>query len=135
MGKESETTKIRDNFIEEVKKAFEQYFDSDCIIAGSGVLAIPGVDEEGNEFFYKIQISIPRGERDGLGGYEPWDAYAEAEAYQMKLQERANKKAAREAAAKKKAEEKKRQREAKKLVKKLNEKGLDKLVHEEKAAD
>lgn len=135
MGKESDVTKIRDGFIEEVRKAFEQHFNSDCIITGSGVLAIPGVDDEGNEFYYKIQISIPRGQRDGSGGYIPWDAYADAEDYKMKLQERADKKAAKEEAAKKKAEEKKRQKEAKKVVKKLNEKGLDKLIHEKEAAD
>ena len=130
MGKEIDITKIRDDFIENVRKAFEQHFDSDCFVAGSGVLAMPGVDDEGNEFYYKIQISIPRGKRNGEGGYTPWDAYADADAYKMELQERANKKAAREEAAKKKAEEKKRQKEAKKVVKKLNEKGFDKLVHE-----
>lgn len=130
MGKEIDATKIRDKFIEDVRKAFEQHFDSDCFVAGSGVLAMPGTDENGNEFYYKIQISIPRGERDGAGGYTPWDAYEDARAYQALLEERAAKKAAREAEAKRKAEEKKRKQKAKKLVKKLNEKGLDKLVHE-----
>lgn len=131
MGKEMEATKIRDKFVEEVRSTFEQHFDADCFIVGSGIFAMPGVDDEGNEFFYKIQISIPRGERNlAEGGYIPWDAYADAEIYKAKLNERAEKKAAREEKARKAAEEKKKKQEAKKLVKKLNEKGLNKLIHE-----
>ena len=82
MGKEMETTKIRDEFIERVKQAFEEQFDAFCLITGSGVLALPGVDADGNEFYYKIQISVPRGSRDGKGGYIPWDAEFDAKEYQ-----------------------------------------------------
>lgn len=130
MGKEMKITQIRDNFIEQVRAAFEQHFDSDCFVAGSGILAMPGVDDEGNEFFYKIQISVPRGSRNGDGGYTPWDAYGDKEEYELKVKEKEDKKAAREAKKKRKEDEKARKAAAKKVVKKLNEKGFDALVHE-----
>ena len=137
MGKEIEITKMRDNFIEEVKTAFEEHFDAFCLIAGSGILALPGVDANGNEFYYKIQISVPRGTRDGNGGYIPWDAEADAAEYQHKLEEDAEKKRKAEEKKKKeeeekarKREEKKKEREAAKLGKKLAVKGLQGVIHE-----
>ena len=130
MGKEMKITQIRDNFIEQVRAAFEEHFDSDCFVAGSGILAIPGVDDEGNEFFYKIQISVPRGSRNGDGSYTPWDAYSDKEEYELKIKEKEDKKAAKEAEKKRKEEERARKAAAKKVVKKLNEKGFDALVHE-----
>lgn len=130
MGKEMVITKIRDNFLEQVREVLEQTFDSECFFAGSGILAMPAVDDEGNEFFYKIQISVPRGTRNGSGSYTPWDAYADKEEYEMKVKEKEEKKAAKEKEKKKKEEEKARKAAAKKTIKKLNEKGFDALVHE-----
>lgn len=141
MGKEMETTKIRDEFIEQVKKAFEEQFDSFCLVTGSGILALPGVDAEGNEFYYKIQISVPRGTRDGKGGYIPWDATADAIEYQRKLEEKTEEKRRAEEKKRKADEEKARKREAKKkereaakLAKDLATKGLKKMIHEEEKA-
>lgn len=137
MGKEMETTKVRDEFIEQVKKAFEEQFDAFCLITGSGILALPGVDANGNEFYYKIQISVPRGTRDGNGGYIPWDAEGDAEEYQRKLEEKAEakrkieeKKKRDEEEKARKREEKKKEREAAKLAKKLAVKGLKGVIHE-----
>ena len=137
MGKEIEATKIRDGFIEQVKTAFEEHFDTFCLVTGSGILAFPGVDEQGNEFYYKIQISVPRGKRDGSGGYIPWDAEKDAEAYKIELEIKAEekrkaeekKKQAEEEKARKR-EEKKKEREAAKLAKKLAVKGLNGVIHE-----
>lgn len=141
MGKEIEATKVRDNFIEEVKAAFEEHFDAFCLIAGSGILALPGVDSEGNEFYYKIQISIPRGKRDGKGGYIPWDAEHDAEQYQFEIEQKAEEKRKAEEKKKReeeekarKREEKKKKREAEKLAKKLAVKGLNGIIHEEEKA-
>lgn len=130
MGKEMKITQIRDNFIEQVRGTLEQKFDSECFFAGSGILAMPGVDDEGNEFFYKIQISVPRGTRNGSGSYIPWDAYIDKEDYEMKVKKKEDKKAAKEKEKKKKEEEKARKAAAKKTIKKLNEKGFDALIHE-----
>ena len=86
-----------------------------------------------NEKYVKISVSVPRGTRDGKGGYEDYDGYAAAEDYKLDCEEKAAKKAASEAkkAAKIKADQAKR--EAKKVVKELNEKGLDGMIHEESA--
>lgn len=137
MGKEIEATKIRDNFIEEVKSAFEKHFDTYCLVTGSGVLAFPGVDNEGNEFYYKIQISVPRGKRDGSGSYIPWDAEGDAKEYAFQLEQKAIEKQKAEEEKKRKEEEKARKREEKKkaqeaakLAKKLAAKGLKGVIHE-----
>jgi len=137
MGKEMEITKIRDGFIEQVKTAFEEHFDTFCLVTGSGELAFPGIDSDGNEFYYKIQISVPRGTRDGKGGYIPWDPEFDAKEYQHKLDEAAEKKRKAEEKKKqaeeekaRKREEKKKEREAAKLAKKLAVKGLNGVIHE-----
>ena len=141
MGKEIEKTKVRDNFIEEVRKAFEEHFDSFCWVVGSGVLALPGIDSEGNEFYYKVQISVPRGKRDGKGGYIPWDAEADKQQYEFELEQAAlakkqaeEKKKREEEEKARKREEKKKAREAEKLAKKLAVKGLKGVIHEEEKA-
>lgn len=130
MGKEMNATKQRDNFLEKLRPVITEVFDSDVFYVGSGILAMPGVDEDGNEFFYKIQVSIPRGRRNGEGGYEPWDAYADKEEYDFKISEAAAKKAAKEEKARKAADEKARKKKAKETIKELNKKGLDKMIHE-----
>ena len=73
-------------------------------------LAIPCVDDEGNEKFVLIKVSIPRGTRNGQGGYDPYDGYAVAEDYAIDCKEKAQKKADAEAKKQKKiaADEKKR---------------------------
>jgi hypothetical protein len=44
-------------------------------VVGSGEIAIPVVDAEGNDKYPKIKVSIPRGTRDGNGGYIPYDGH------------------------------------------------------------
>lgn len=141
MGKEIETTKIRDEFVEQVRLSLEKRFDTFCLVAGSGILALPGVDNDGNEFYYKVQISVPRGKRDGNGGYIPWDAEKDADNYKFEQEQAALKKQQAEEKKKREAEEKarkreekKKEREAAKLGKKLAVKGLKGLIHEEEKA-
>lgn len=140
MGKEIEATKVRDEFIEQVKQAFEERFDTFCLITGSGVLALPGVDNNGNEFYYKVQISVPRGKRNGEGSYTPWDAEADAKEYKFNQEQkalekqRAEEKRKREEEEKvRKREERRQMREAEKLAKKLAVKGLKGVIHEKEA--
>ena len=59
----------------------------------------PCVDAEGNDEYIVITVSTPTGERGAEGS--PYDLYSEAEAYKMKMQEKAEK--AKEMAAKKAA--------------------------------
>lgn len=79
---------------------------------GSNEIALPVVDEDGNEKWLVLVFKVPTGSRDG----DAYDGYSMAEDYQMKLAEKAEKekakaekaakdKAKREAKAKEKAEE------------------------------
>lgn len=141
MGKEMTMTAIRDKYVSDLSEILENFFEAEKIITGSGEIAFPIVDESGNEFYLKIQFSIPRGTRNGSGSYTPYNAYDEAKLYQFELDEKAAKKAQREEEKKRKEEERKRkqeekkkEREAAKLAKELATKGLKKMIHEEEKA-
>ena len=109
---------------EEVKKNFTDkvniFFTNDgeeVLTVGSNKLAIPVVDEEGNEDFIVITISIPTGSR---ADNEPYDGYGEAESYRIKVE---NNRIKAEEKAKKKAEKIKRDKEFRKKQKENKEKG------------
>ena len=78
---------------------------------GSNEIALPVVDEDGNEKWLVLVFKVPTGSRDG----DAYDGYSMAEDYKMKQEEKAAKakekaekaakdKAKREAKAKEKAE-------------------------------
>jgi len=101
---------LRAEILKVITDALESHFDVSVITVGSGEISIPVVDSEGNEKYPKIKVSIPRGTRNGEGGYIPFDGYAASEAYllekESKAQERAVKKAMKEAEKGNKKEEK-----------------------------
>ena len=105
---------LRTEVMEVIIKALCDHFDLDPTaqveIVGSGEIAIPVVDAEGNDKYPKIKVSIPRGTRDGNGGYIPYDGHEAAVAFkeekESKAQERAVKKAMKEAEKGKKKSEK-----------------------------
>ena len=67
---------------------------------GSNEIALPVVDEDGNEKWLVLVFKVPTGSRDG----DAYDGYSMAEDYKMKLAEKAEKeKAKAEKAAKDKA--------------------------------
>lgn len=88
---------LRSEIMQVIVDAVEAHFDVNAIMVGSGEISIPVTDAEGNEKYPKIKVSIPRGTRNGEGGYIPYDGYEAAEAYkeekESKAQERAVKKA------------------------------------------
>ena len=92
---------LRSEVLQVIVNALEAHFDASVITVGSGEISIPVVDAEGNEKYPKIKVSIPRGTRNGEGGYIPYDGYEAAEEYkeekESKAQERAVKKAMKEA--------------------------------------
>ena len=108
-SKASLENQLRNKFLSFVSDTISQEMETDVLVVGAGELAIPCLDDEGNEKFVKICISIPRGERDGKGGYIPYDGYAVSEAYlgaiASKEQERAVKRAMKNAEKSKKKEE------------------------------
>lgn len=108
-SKASLENELRNEILKVIMDALEAHFDANCITVGSGEISIPTVDSEGNEKYPKIKVSIPRGTRNGEGGYIPFDGYEAAEAYkeekESKAQERAVKKAMKEAEKGKKKNE------------------------------
>ena len=92
---------LRNKFLKFLTDSIVKEYETDVLPVSASEITIPCLDEEGNEKFVLIKVSIPRGTRNGEGGYNPYDGYAAAEAYRdeitSKEQERAVKKAMREA--------------------------------------
>lgn len=128
MSKASLETEIRNSLIKTVTDAISPF--NDVLPVSASELAIPVVDSEGNEKFAVIKISIPRGSRNGNGGYDEYDGYAAAEDWKLVLAERANKATSRKEKAERAEKEKERKRAAKKVVHDLNVKGFKALVTE-----
>ena len=101
MTKAQLETKLRNTFLNFVTEQVQTSFDTDVLPVSASELAIPCLDDEGNEKFVLIKVSIPRGTRNGAGGYDPYDGYAVAEDYAQDCVEKAQKKA--DAEAKKQA--------------------------------
>ena len=101
--------KLRTQYLTLIKNMVSEKVDTDALTVSASELAIPCLDEEGNEKFVLIKVSIPRGTRNGEGGYDPYDGYAAAEDYtaeqESKAQEKAVKKAMKEAEKGRKKEE------------------------------
>lgn len=128
MSKASLETEVRNNVLQTIIDAVNPI--SDILPISASELALPIVDSEGNEKFAVIKVSIPRGERDGNGGYIPFDGYAAAEDWKLVLAERADKVAKRKEKAERAEKEKERKRAAKQTIKKLNTVGFKALITE-----
>lgn len=101
MTKAQLETAIRNRFLSFITQTISQEMEIDALPVSASELAIPCLDDEGNEKWALIKVSIPRGTRNGEGGYDPYDGYAAAEDYAIDCNERAQKKA--DAEAKKQA--------------------------------
>lgn len=110
MTKAQLETKLRNTYLDLVREMIAEKVKTDALAVSASELAIPCIDEEGNEKFVLIKVSIPRGTRNGEGGYDPYDGYAVAEDYAFECEEKTQKKADAEAKKQKKiaADEKKR---------------------------
>ena len=101
MTKAQLETALRNKFLSFISDTISHEMETDVLPVSASELAIPCLDEEGNEKFVLIKISIPRGTRNGQGSYDPYDGYAVAEDYAIDCEEKAQKKA--DAEAKKQA--------------------------------
>ena len=126
MTKAQLETSIRNRFLSFIAQTISQEMEIDALPVSASELAIPCLDDEGNEKWALVKVSIPRGTRNGAGGYDPYDGYAAAEDYELTLTEKAEKKEAAEAkkqakiaADEKKRAEKKALAEANKNLKEL----------------
>jgi len=114
MNKAQLETALRNKFLDFISETIAQEMETDVLKVSASEITIPCLDEEGNEKWVLIKVSIPRGTRNGAGGYDPYDGYAVAEDYALDCEEKAQKKA--DAEAKKQAkiarDEKKRAEKA-----------------------
>ena len=92
--------KLRERYLSIVGDALTAK-DEEVLRVGSNELALPCLDDEGNEKFIVVTIKVPTGSRDG----DAYDGYSMAEDWSIKCKNKAE-------TAKKKAEE-----EAKKIAK------------------
>ena len=126
MTKAQLETAIRNRFLSFIAQTISQEMEIDALPVSASELAIPCLDDEGNEKWALVKVSIPRGTRNGSGGYDPYDGYAAAEDFAADLEEKAAKKEASEAkkqakiaADEKRRAEKKAMAEAKKGIAEL----------------
>lgn len=91
-------------------------------------ISIPVVDAERNEKAAIIEISIPRGKRDGT----QYDPYEEHQRYLDNLAEQTEKERARKEKAEREEAEKKRRREARKTIKSMKQDVKEIFTSEEK---
>ena len=64
--------------------------DEEVLRVKSNEIAIPCVDDEGNDSYVVVTIKVPTGSRDG----DPYDGYGEAESYSLSCKQKAEKAAA-----------------------------------------
>lgn len=102
---------LRNTYLTLIAQTISNEMETDALPVSASELAIPCTDEEGNEKFVLIKVSIPRGTRNGQGGYEPYDGYAASEAYLLEQESKAQEKAVKKAM--KEAEKGKRKKEEK----------------------
>lgn len=93
--------------------------EEELLRVGSNEIAFPIVDGEGNEDFIVLKITIPTGANKGT---EPYDGYAMAEDYAIKVKTKAETKAKKDKAKAEKIarDEKRRRAEAEIKAKKEN---------------
>ena len=108
MTKAQLETLLRNDCLNVLRETLDSQYDCDVLPVSASELALPVTDAEGNEKWILVKVSIPRGTRNGEGGYIPYDGHEAAVAYkeekEAKAQERAVKKAMKEAEKGKKNE-------------------------------
>ena len=123
---------IRNDLMAKIQELIEKEYETDALPVSASEIAVPVVDAEDNEKWAIVKVSIPRGTRNGEGGYDPYDGYAAAEDYRLECEDKAAKKAAsvakKEAAAKareQKKAEKQQVKEAKAALAELKKIKVD----------
>ena len=117
MTKAQLENKLRNAYLDMIREMVSNQVETDALTVSASELAIPCLDEEGNEKFVLIKVSIPRGTRNGEGGY---DRYAVAEDYAIDCAEKAQKKADAEAKKQAKIARDQKAREEKKALAEAN---------------
>ena len=121
MGKEAKRNDQKNTMMESFMQWYSETYNVDVLRVGPSEIAIPAVDENGEEFFHDIKWTIPRGTRNGLGGYNAYDGYAAAEAYAAELAAKEAEKVANAAKKEREATLKAERRQVKKAIKNLEQ--------------
>lgn len=126
MTKAQLENKLRNEFLSLISELVKSQYETDALPVSASELAVPCLDAEDNETWALIKVSIPRGTRNGRGGYDPYEGYYLADRYAEECQEKEIKKAEAEAKKQAKIERDKKARaekaalaEAKKNLKEL----------------
>ena len=77
---------IRNKFMETIVNLLTEQGE-EVLRTNSNEIAIPTLDEEGNEEFLVLVFKVPTGSRDG----DAYDGYSMAEDYAMKVRDKAEK--------------------------------------------
>ena len=120
MTKAQLETALRTEFLTFITDKVKGAYETDVLPVSASEPAIPCLDADGNEKFVLIKVSIPRGTRNGQGGYDPYDGYAVAEDYALDLAEKADKREAAEAKKQAKIAQDERKRAEKKALAEAN---------------
>ena len=113
-------TALRNQFLTMISDMIDTQLDIGALAVSASEIAIPCLDAEGNEKFVLIKVSIPRGTRNGKGGYDPYNGYQEADDYADSLKEHAEKKARAEEKKQAKIARDQKAREEKKALAEAN---------------
>lgn len=120
MSRKQITEEIRLAYLEKVSGFFKSE-DEEVLRVKSNEIAMPVVGSDGSEEFVVVTIKVPNGSKD-----EPYNGYAMAEDYEIRLKEKEEKKKEREEAKKKKIEHDKKMRAKKKEIAEKSRKDLTK---------
>ena len=126
MGKEANKTKIRDAILTKLSAFLEDEFDTYVKAVASGEVTMLIPDENGEKIYANVKISIPRGSRNGAGGYNAYNGYAEAKAFAQEQKDKAEERAEKEAKKQAKIAADEKKRAEKKALAEAN-KGLKEL--------
>ena len=117
---------LRNDYLELIKTVLSNEREIDALSVGASEIAVPCLDAEGNEAWVLIRVSVPRGTRNGEGGYTSYDGYTAAEDYAIDCAEKAQKKQAAEAKKQAKIAKDEKKRAEKQALAEAN-KGLKEL--------
>ena len=122
MGKEAIRNEMKNEVLSNIAKFLREHYETEVEKVSTSEIMMPGIDKDGNEFYYVVKVTIPRGKRNGNGGYTEYNGYDAAETYkrdcEIEAQEKALKAANKEREAKLKAA-KKEAKQVKKAVENL----------------
>jgi len=120
MTKAQLETLLRNDCLNVLRETFDAKYGCDVLTVSASEIALPVTDAEGNEKFILVKVSIPRGTRNGEGGYDPYDGYAAAQDYADDLAEKEDKKRASEEKKQAKIAQDERKRAEKRAVAEAN---------------